>query len=162
MPRLRGFTLVELLVTISILAILMTIALISFGNIQRGARDGRRKSDISNIQSALEQYHADQGAYPSTITFDSPLTNQDGIIYPTPPPNPPPVKTYLPKIPKEANSSPYPAYSYAQSPSDCNNDLTNLATVKYCTNYCLYATVENSSSVSLACGSGQIYAVTAP
>lgn len=126
----RGFTLVELLVTISILAVLMTIALVSYDNLQRGARDTRRKSDLSGIQAALEQYHADQGYYPSSITSGSPLTSG--------------TKTYMVKIPQETQSG-HPAYSYTAKPSTptaCNNMAI------YCTNYCLYATVENNSNAT--------------
>lgn len=154
--RGKGFTLVELLVTISILAILMTISLISYGNVQRGARDARRKSDISNIQSTLEQYHADQGYYPLPGVACSDYGKLVGGCRLT---NPGATKTYIAKVPEEVQSG-HAAYGYSTFPSSppCNNvdPSTN------CTNYCLYATVENTSSIVLACGSGQIYAVTAP
>lgn len=122
--KIKGFTLVELLVTISIIAILAAIGISTYSNLQKSGRDATRKSDLAVIQSALEQYHADQGVYPSTITFDSPLTNQVGIS-----PTPSPVKTYLSVIPKESISSPYKTYSYVANPNP--------------TNYCLYATLEN-------------------
>lgn len=127
----RGFTLVELLVTISILSILMTIAIISYGNVQKNARDNKRKADLATIQSALEQYHADQGFYPASISFtaNSPLTNG--------------TKTYMSAIPIETQSG-IAQYVYAKYPGTCANTVSDPST--YCTNYCLYAKMENSSN----------------
>ena len=50
----KGFTLVELLVVVSIIAILSVIGLAIFGNIQKGARDARRKTDVDSIAQAME------------------------------------------------------------------------------------------------------------
>ncbi|PZM86517.1 hypothetical protein DLH72_00780 [Candidatus Gracilibacteria bacterium] len=50
----RAFTLVELLITITILAILATIAFLSFGNYAGDARDSVRISDLKNIQKSFE------------------------------------------------------------------------------------------------------------
>lgn len=50
----QGFTLVELLVVITILAILGMIALSVFSNAQKQARDAKRKSDIDAIAKSLE------------------------------------------------------------------------------------------------------------
>ncbi len=50
----RGFTLVELLVVITIIAVLSVIAITIFGNVQKGARDARRKADIDAISKAME------------------------------------------------------------------------------------------------------------
>lgn len=62
----QGFTLIELLVVISIIGVLSTVAISSFGNAQQKARDAKRKSDASQIRSALELVRADDpsGMYP--------------------------------------------------------------------------------------------------
>lgn len=60
----RGFTLVELLVAISIVTILSTVGLVTYTQAQANARDGKRISDIQEIQKALEQYYAVNGQYP--------------------------------------------------------------------------------------------------
>ncbi|MDD3145348.1 MAG: type II secretion system protein [Candidatus Gracilibacteria bacterium] len=49
----NAFTLVELIVVITILAILGTIAFINLQGYSMGARDSKRVSDISNIQKKI-------------------------------------------------------------------------------------------------------------
>lgn len=50
----KGFTLLELMVAISIVAIMATIGLVVFSNAQKNARDAKRKQDIQSIAKALE------------------------------------------------------------------------------------------------------------
>lgn len=50
----HGFTLVELLVVVAIIAILAVIGLTIFTNLQKGARDARRKADLDTIAKAME------------------------------------------------------------------------------------------------------------
>lgn len=59
-----GFTLIEILVAITIIGILATIGLRSFTGAQTKSRDARRKSDLAAIQKALEVYYNDFGQYP--------------------------------------------------------------------------------------------------
>jgi prepilin-type N-terminal cleavage/methylation domain-containing protein len=60
----KGFTLVELLVVISIIALLSTIAIVSLGSARAKARDTARIADMKQVSTALEQFYADQGGYP--------------------------------------------------------------------------------------------------
>ncbi len=50
----KGFTLVELLVVITIIAIISTVAIVVYGNIQADARDAKRKSELETIATVLE------------------------------------------------------------------------------------------------------------
>lgn len=52
----HGFTLVELLVVVAIIAILAVIGFTVFANLQRGARDARRKADLDAITKAMEMH----------------------------------------------------------------------------------------------------------
>lgn len=62
--KTKGFTLLELLVVISIIGILVAIATVSFTTAQKQGRDSRRRGDIKAIQNAFEQYNAENaGAY---------------------------------------------------------------------------------------------------
>jgi len=60
----KGFTLVELMVVITVIAILMTIAIVSFTRIQKQARDTKRKADLRTIQTALQAYYTEFQTYP--------------------------------------------------------------------------------------------------
>jgi len=62
--KILGFTLVELLIVVSILGILATIGLFTFNSAQTRGRDSQRKSDLKQIVSALELYYSDYGSYP--------------------------------------------------------------------------------------------------
>lgn len=63
----KAFTLVELLVVISIIGVLASIGLVSFRTAQTRSRDAQRKSDLKEISSALELYYSDYGQYPNGI-----------------------------------------------------------------------------------------------
>lgn len=72
----KGFTLVELLVVISIIGLLSTLAVIALDNARVKARNARRKSDVTQIVKALELYaDAYSGVYPSTPPTGNPLYN---------------------------------------------------------------------------------------
>jgi len=64
MKNKKGFTLVELLVVIAIIGLLSTLAVVALGSARSKARDARRISDVKQVQTALELYFADIGAYP--------------------------------------------------------------------------------------------------
>lgn len=62
---LKGFTIVELLVVIVVIAILAGITTVSYpGFLERG-RDSQRKSDIGTISNYLASYYANTGTYPA-------------------------------------------------------------------------------------------------
>ena len=63
----RGFTLVELLVVITILGILASIGLATFTSAQARGRDAQRKSDLKQIANSLELYYQDYGKYPGSL-----------------------------------------------------------------------------------------------
>ena len=50
----KGFALVELLVVISIIAVLAVVALSVFSNVQKSARDSRRRSEIDALAKSIE------------------------------------------------------------------------------------------------------------
>jgi prepilin-type N-terminal cleavage/methylation domain-containing protein len=63
-----GFTLIEILVVITIIGILLAAGGAAFINAQRSARDSERFKEITAIQDALEQYYAANGAYTAANT----------------------------------------------------------------------------------------------
>jgi prepilin-type N-terminal cleavage/methylation domain-containing protein len=64
----RGFSLIELLVVISIIGILTTIVLASLSQARARGRDARRVADIRQLQLALELYYDANGSYPLTLS----------------------------------------------------------------------------------------------
>ncbi|MBI4085371.1 MAG: type II secretion system protein [Candidatus Liptonbacteria bacterium] len=62
----KGFTLIEILIVVAIIAVLASIVLIGFGPAQRQGRDARRISDLRQSQNALELYYSKCGYYPGT------------------------------------------------------------------------------------------------
>ena len=64
--RRRGMTLVEIIVVITILALIMgAVAVAVIPQLEQSRRD-RAKLDIGNIQQALKIYYAKKGTYPET------------------------------------------------------------------------------------------------
>ena len=60
----KAFTLVELIVVITILAILWTIAFMSFQWYSKDARDSVRASDVSRLTTSFELYNVSSWIYP--------------------------------------------------------------------------------------------------
>lgn len=60
---LGGFTIVELLIVIVVIAILAAISIVAFTGIQQRARDTHRKSDLSTLAKAIQVYQVDNGDY---------------------------------------------------------------------------------------------------
>ncbi|MFK7779904.1 MAG: type II secretion system protein [Candidatus Gracilibacteria bacterium] len=61
----QAFTLVEMIVVITILAILGTIAFISLQSYSKSSRDSVRISDLSTMKTSLELFYIDSGKYPN-------------------------------------------------------------------------------------------------
>ena len=60
-----GFTLVELIIVICVIALLAAIVTVSYSPTKARARDTTRRSDIANIVKGLELYYDDNGSYPA-------------------------------------------------------------------------------------------------
>lgn len=67
----KGFTLIELLIVVAIIGVLATLLMANFVGVRQRARDAQRKSDLRQIQSALEIYRSDQTSYPASAQFPS-------------------------------------------------------------------------------------------
>ena len=74
----EGFTILELLVVVSIIGLLASIIFISFRGVRTEARDAERVSTLQEVQNALERYYSDYGRYPSR---DATGVNYGGFTY---------------------------------------------------------------------------------
>ena len=62
-----GFSLIELLVAIAVVAILTTLGVVNFVGIRERGRDTQRKASLNEIKTALEFYKIDIGFYPPSL-----------------------------------------------------------------------------------------------
>lgn len=143
--RPYGFTLIELLIVIAIIGVLMSIATVNFIVVRQRSRDAQRKTDLIQIQSALEFYRTDSGIYPDTTQFSAAQCGQPFMNG---------TAVYMKKIPCDPLTK--TAYQYIP-------DSTG-------TTYTLYACLENTGDTDKAtypgsgteCDSNAYFAVTNP
>lgn len=63
----RGFTLVELMVVMAIIALLLSLALPRYFNHLESSRETILKQDLAVMRDAIDKYHADRGRYPDSL-----------------------------------------------------------------------------------------------
>jgi len=138
MKRIRshnGFSLVELLVVISIIALLVSFSIISFNSSRLRSRDSQRVAYVDQINTALELYYTHNGIYPTLITAGQALV-VNGI-------------TYLTSVP--SNPSP-------RTDGTCHNTdflySTSANNTSYTLVFCLGNATGNYSAGQMACSNG--------
>lgn len=115
-----GFTMIEILVVVAIIALLTTIGILSFAQVNKRARDGKRKADLEQVRSALVLYRTDTGTYPVSLNWSTMS----------------PITTYVSGTSiRDPLASPNPQYSYTSDGSTFNLCATLEATSP--SSYCL-------------------------
>lgn len=79
--KIFGFTLLELLVVISIIGILVAIGAASFSVAQRQGRNARRRGDMKAFQNCMEQQRAIATSYTASGTCDDGLSDPGTTTY---------------------------------------------------------------------------------
>lgn len=112
--RKQGFTLIELMVTIAIIAIMSAIVIANVSQARAKARDSKRVSDISQIRLAATLFFERCNvypAYPLNITDNGTISGTSycpaGIT----------LETYLAKVPVDPTNTGSYVYKYAVSPT---------------------------------------------
>ena len=67
LKRLRGFTLVELMVVLTVIALLLSIVVPDYVGRVRRAEEAVLKENLVTLRDALDKHYADAGKYPSTL-----------------------------------------------------------------------------------------------
>lgn len=91
LPSKRGFTLIEILVAISIIAVLSVVVFASLEESRKKARDTERISELQELAAAISVYGASYGAYPNSLndlvtaglftTVPEDPINEDSYVY---------------------------------------------------------------------------------
>lgn len=131
----KSFTLIEILVVVTIIVLLTAAAVVSYSVFLKQSRDARRKVDLEQLRAALEIYRSDNNsAYPAGDVYGTALSE---LVVPI---------TYIQKLPADPKDPTY-TYFYSGSVSDytlaayLENGGTTCITSPTCgsygCNYCL-------------------------
>lgn len=63
----RGFSLIELIVVVTIIGILASIALVNVRTAQRKAREAALRDNLHEMRKAIDNFYADKQHYPSSL-----------------------------------------------------------------------------------------------
>ncbi len=117
-PRVWGFTLIEIMVVVSIIGILVTLTLLGLQGSRESARDARRKSDIESVRAGLELYKADCKKYPTGNIFSLSTLKGDGSTTSCASAN-----VYITNMPTDPVGGTARIYKYLSSPSGVTYEL---------------------------------------
>ena len=66
--RADGWTLIELTVVVALISVLAGLAMAGYRTAVTRAREAVLKEDLFRMRDAIDQFYADRGAYPSTLS----------------------------------------------------------------------------------------------
>lgn len=77
----KGFTLIELMITIAIIAVIAAVGITVYSGVQKGARDAKRIEDVNSIADSLEANYNTNNKYisPAVGMFSAGTFPQDAI-----------------------------------------------------------------------------------
>jgi prepilin-type N-terminal cleavage/methylation domain-containing protein len=132
----KGFTIVELLIVIVVIAILATLVIVTFTGIQQKARDSKRQTDVDALDSHLEAFYANNGYYPTITDLTSATWVSNNLKGLDPSAlNDPKGNTITGNAP--ANGT----YAYSYVTTGCTTNLASSSTNE-CTSFALTAELE--------------------
>ena len=105
MKKSAGFTLIEILVVVTIIGLLTLTAVVTYGAFLKQSRSAKRKTDRGQVAAALEMYRSNSDTYPVGSVWATTLN-----VLTTP-------VVYIQSLPTDPKSSSY-SYYYTGSISD--------------------------------------------
>jgi general secretion pathway protein G len=66
-PRRRGFTLIEMLVVMTLIALLLTLAVPRYFRSLDYGRENVQRQNIATLRDAIDKFFGDQGRYPDSL-----------------------------------------------------------------------------------------------
>lgn len=128
--RNRGFTLVELLLVMVILAVLAAVVIPRMVGRGEQAKESRAKTDIANIETALGAFEVDTGSFPTNEQGLQALVTNPGVQnwhgpYLQHPPVDPWGNAYVYKNPGTQNASSYDLFTTGKDGKDTGGNAIN-------------------------------------
>ena len=118
----KSFTLLEMLIVLGIIAVILSIVTVAYSTTQKKSRDAKRKSDMKNMQNALEQYYSVCGyVYPTGISPNGIMCGGS-----------PAILTGMPVDPKTATPYVYSTTAPSAGFSLCTTNLESESPTGYC------------------------------
>lgn len=129
MKKFKGFTFIEILVVVTIIGLLTSVAVATYSIFLKQSRDAKRKADLEQTRAALEMYRSTNNTYPTVGLSE--LTTPPTVYIQTVPTDPKdPTYTYY----YTGSISDYTIGAYLEGASSC--PVTISCTGANC-NYCL-------------------------
>jgi general secretion pathway protein G len=63
----RGFTLIEVLIVVTLIIVLASVGMATYQNSVRRAREAVLREDLFRMRDAIDQYYADKNKYPQSL-----------------------------------------------------------------------------------------------
>ena len=130
MKNNSGFTLVEILVVVTIISMLASVAAVSYSRFIKQSRDARRKADVEQIRAAAELYRNFKGTYPTSLVFDGSGEIADGAT------------KYMTKVPSDPLYTGPLSTTYYYASADPYQDYI----------LCAYLEGGSTTSLTVTCG----------
>lgn len=80
MKSKSGFTIVEVLITVLVIAVLASITVVAYTKVQQNSRDSIRKGNATVIAESLEKYYGKNGEYPSVRSVVNNYADNTGSV----------------------------------------------------------------------------------
>ena len=132
-PSARSaFTLIELLLVLVILAVLAAVVVPKFTSRGKQAREAAAKTDIANLETAIDAFQVDTGRFPSSdeglkalVEMPGNVKNWHGPYIKRGVPNDPWSQPYVYRFPGTKNANSYDLFSMGEDQREGNDDIDN-------------------------------------